>query len=244
MSASLDPKRLQGLNQGVLETKNLMEGLAVDLQQLLAIASPSIQHQIDRELGILKRMKSVGQAGWQQLGSKGFDAWIKHPSDTVRGWACYMVGEMDADIITKLKHIKPLADDSHFGVREWAWIAIRNDILADLPAVIKWLSKEWVPHASANLRRFASEATRPRGVWCAHSDLLKKDPSLGLPIIEPLKADPEKYVQLSVANWLNDAGKSHPDWVKDLTQRWLKETKENAATQKIVKRGLRNLKKA
>ena len=62
-------------------------------------------------------------------------------------------------------------------------------------------------------------------------------------LLEPVRSDPERYVQNAVANWLNDASKSRPDWVRGVCERWEREspTRETAW---IVRRGLRTLRKA
>jgi 3-methyladenine DNA glycosylase AlkC len=165
-----------------------------------------------------------------------------HPSDVVRSWACYVVGgDTDLSLAQKLDAIRPFATDAHFGVREIAWMAVRASVERELSAAIRWLS-EWTTEADENIRRFASEATRPRGVWCKHLDALKRNPELGYPILEPLRSDAAKYVRDSVANWLNDASKSQPAWVQDVCSHWL-ETSPTKETAYIVNKALRTLRK-
>lgn len=112
---------------------------------------------------------------------------------------------------------KLIAADEHFGVREIAWLSVRKYIVNEPQKSIDILSK-WARNSNPNIRRFASEATRPRGVWCVHIDVLKQKPELGLPILEHLKNDSSKYVQDSVGNWLNDASKNTPDFVRSLAE--------------------------
>ena len=102
------------------------------------------------------------------------------------------------------------------------------------------LLQPWAAHPDPNIRRFASEATRPRGVCCAQIDTLKKEPWRGLPLLEPLRADDSRYVQNSVANWLNDAAKTQPAWVQEVCARWSR-GRAPAATQYIVRRAQRSI---
>ncbi len=225
----------------------------MDFKILLAHVFPDepveTWHAFPDSEGIVKRMAWVGVWLAEQAKTESFQALAQHPSDTVRGWVAYALchhaeknpAKTESVLEACLPSLKPLADDGHFGVREWTWLAVRPQLCACPEEAIALLSS-WTTSPSENLRRFASEATRPRGVWCAHMPLLKKRPELGLPILTPLAKDPSRYVQDSVANWLNDAGKSQPEWVKDLCHLWISQHEQNFATHYIVKRALRNLK--
>ncbi|MBP8277897.1 MAG: HEAT repeat domain-containing protein [Propionivibrio sp.] len=245
--AHIDKGRLLALNNGIIEAATLTECLAVDFAALMRVTLPEIGEDAisflkqESKSGILKRMTMTGRLILDQMGEAVLSRLINHQSDTVRGWACFMIGAIDRTAIAdRLDAIRPFADDHHFGVREWSWMAVRPHIAADLEASIRHLAN-WTSAPSERVRRFASESIRPRGVWCAHIGTLKKQPKIALPILEPLRADPASYVQDSVGNWLNDAGKEQPDWVRDVCQRWLEEMPDDPNTKRIVGRALRSL---
>ena len=118
-------------------------------------------------------------------------------------------------------------------------MAARPVLVADLDTSILILAG-WTGDSSERLRRFASKALRPRGVWAAHIGVLKEEPERGEPILTPLRADTSRYVQDSVANWINDAAKTRPDWAFDLCHRWA-EDGDSPATARIVARALRSV---
>lgn len=244
--ADIPADLLAQLNAGTASTATLAEGLAVDFAALLAAAVPDMPAEsvtLVREMastGVTRRMEAVGELLLRHLTLDGLPKVAEHPSDTVRGWACFVVGRAPKlKLKARLELIRPLADDRHFGVREWAWMAVRPHLAANIGHAIKSLTP-WVQAKSPNVRRFAVESTRPRGVWCSHIEPLKQNSELGLPLLEPLKDDPAKYVQDSVSNWLNDAAKNQPDWVRQLCERWTEES-ESDATARICQRALRNL---
>ena len=242
--AEVEPSVLARLERGEIETATLAEMLSVDLGKLLQAAAPGVSKDVAVGVtnagGILARMRAAGRALLEHKGARTFEAYRVHRSDLVRGWAAYALGQTPGLTIEKrLETIRPLADDANSGVREWAWIALRDHVAADLDRAIEVLV-EWTDERSANLRRYASEITRPRGVWCAHIGELKARPSRGLVILEPLRADPTKYVQDSVSNWLNDASKSEADWVRTVCAGWLSGT-PSPATERICRRALRSV---
>jgi 3-methyladenine DNA glycosylase AlkC len=253
--AEIAPEVLDLLNLGQLASANLVEWLAVDqvrlLQNVLAQAQrPHLFPAIGARVAQLKKPtvnqlnEAIGlglQASAHQSQDLALLPWlVAHPADMVRCWAAYAVGRPPQPVLAEvLAAIRPLAADEHFGVREVAWMAVRPLLAAHLLPAIGLLAG-WAQAPEAYLRRFASEATRPRGVWCAHIEDLKAEPALGLPILEPLRSDPARYVQDSVANWLNDAGKTAPTFVRQLCDRWEAES-PTPETAYILKRARRNL---
>ena len=95
---------------------------------------------------------------------------------------------------------------------------------------------------SPHVRRWCSEGCRTRLPWGEKLSDLVADPTPIIPILDALKDDPEKYVQKSVANNLNDLSKDHPDKVLSLCRDWSKNS--NTGRDWIVKQGLRSLLKA
>lgn len=243
---------MEALNQGIIPTVNLTEWLAVDHRQLFMHVFAHQPYYLNRlrdnmaslhQKSVRSTIAAIGEFLLQESKNNKDQQLLPflsaHAADSVRCWACYMIGlDPGLKIRQKLNAIQPFAADPHFGVREIAWMAVRNEVSMHLSESILILSK-WTSHTDENIRRFAAEVTRPCGVWCKHIDQLKENPAIALPILEPLKADAAVYVQNSVGNWLNDAGKSNPQWVKQLCARWA--VTAESATMQIVKRASRNL---
>ncbi|MBY6239605.1 DNA alkylation repair protein [Methylosinus sp. Sm6] len=240
----IDSARLALLNSGQAAAATLTECLAVDFAALMEATLPDIGTQAIATMreaaaaGIAQRMRLAARLVREALGPQAGDRLRKHSSDSVRGWTCFIVGAEDGMTLDqRLAAIRPLADDPHFGVREWAWMAVRPHLAADLDMAVSRLAG-WSIDPSERIRRFTSEALRPRGVWCAHIATLKKHPEIALPVLELLRSDPSVYVQNSVGNWLNDASKDQPDWVRAICARWQAESPVPQTTL-ICRRALR-----
>ena len=257
--AEIDPAALAALERGELETTNLVEWLAIDLRVLLANVLPAID--LDRDAsarilsraeeladeGIMDRLRGIGTATFAEAGgdpaaSVPLEQMATHPSDMVRVFAAYAVAEdPEPSFRERLARMKRFAADSSMATRECAWEAYRRWFRNDVEGGIRELLP-WVGDADENVRRCAVEGTRPRGVWTAHVPELKERPELASDLLEPVRSDPSRYVQNAVANWLNDASRTQPDWVIAITDRWRAES-ETRETAYIVRRGLRTLRK-
>lgn len=101
----------------------------------------------------------------------------------------------------------------------------------------------WARDPDVHVRRLVSEGTRPLLPWAPRLRAFQQDPRPVLRLLELLKDDPERYVQRSVANNLNDIGKDHPDVVVALCERWSVNAPEGRrwivahALRSLVKRG-------
>ncbi len=163
--------------------------------------------------------------------------WDKGPPSNVSGFAAWPVidyiGEYGLDYFDEsLDALKQLT-----GLFT-AEFAIRPFIAAD-PERALAIIETWMTDPDVQVRRLASEGTRPRLPWGMALKTLESDPRLTLPILEALKDDPEDYVQKSVGNHLNDHAKHHPKFVVKTCKRWKRGA--TPARTAIIKRALRNL---
>lgn len=254
--ADIPAELLEDLNHGRAETLTLAEWLAIDMSTLLASALPGIgwleglaevapvASQLAHE-DVTRRMKGLGAALLRALRphprrDQLFERLASHPSDMVRGWAAYALrADRSPSFPDRLAALRRFAADPSMAVRECAWDALRPHVAADLEGSLPRLVA-WAEDGDENVRRCAVEATRPLGVGCSPIKPLKADPEPGLQLLEPVRSDPSRYVQRSVANWLDDASKSRPDWVAAVCERWRQES-PTAETVRIVNQALRSV---
>ncbi|MEG7843756.1 DNA alkylation repair protein [Bacillus mobilis] len=248
---------LQLLQQGKVESVNLTEWLAINHIELLKNVLPSIGLKKSLECIVAELEKQNVETGMKAIRITGTlldeiilkeyegkkeDILLKlsdHISDSVRCWAAFMNKKSNSTLKDTLTYIRPFAADHHFGVREIAWMSIREDLSQNIEESVELLV-EWAKSEDENIRRFSVESIRPRGVWSKHIEVLKQEPEKALPVLNLLKSDPSKYVQDSVGNWLNDASKTKPDWVLNLCEEWEKDT-DIKSTSRIIKKAKRTI---
>ncbi|MBL8298203.1 MAG: DNA alkylation repair protein [Rhodanobacteraceae bacterium] len=100
----------------------------------------------------------------------------------------------------------------------------------------------WAQDDNTHLRRLASEGLRPRLPWAPRLRAYQQDPRPVLAVLELLKDDPERYVQRSVANNLNDIAKDHPALAVETCRRWAQDAP--AGRTWVIRHALRYLVKA
>ncbi|OAE11542.1 DNA alkylation repair protein [Pseudomonas simiae] len=121
-----------------------------------------------------------------------------------------------------------------FGSAEFA---IRHFLQHDFKRTLA-VMQAWSLDANEQVRRLASEGSRPRLPWSFRLAEVQANPALCASILDNLKADSSLYVRKSVANHLNDITKDDPDWVLSLIEGW---HLDNPHTAWIARHALRSL---
>lgn len=254
--ADISPRLRSSLSRGEQPTITAVEWMAIDMALLVRSTLPQVglAEQAERiarvaaaakDRGVMERTRTIVEALAAELPkgrarSEIMERLSSHPMDSVRNWACWLTQlERPLKPAQRLDATRRFAADPHMAVREFAWMTMRPHLAEDLPLSLKLLGK-WATDNDANIRRCAIEVLRPRGVWCAHIAALKSNPAPAEPLLELVKADESLYVRKSAGNWLNDAAKSRPEWVRKIAKRWLRGD-PHPHTRWIVKHGLRSL---
>jgi 3-methyladenine DNA glycosylase AlkC len=82
--------------------------------------------------------------------------------------------------------------------------------------------RRWTKDGNAHVRRLVSEGTRLRLPWAGRVPWLDAHPERVLELLDLLKDDPSTLVRRSVANNLNDLGKTHPGLLYRTCTAWLR----------------------
>ncbi|NUL44574.1 DNA alkylation repair protein [Cellulosimicrobium funkei] len=111
---------------------------------------------------------------------------------------------------------------------------LRHDLARGLEIIAGWTGS-----ADEQVRRLASEGTRPYLPWAVRVPGITTHPGVTVHILDALYRDHSEYVRRSVANHLNDLSRDAPDLVARTAQRWLDDPEPT--TPALVRHGLRTL---
>ena len=119
---------------------------------------------------------------------------------------------------------------SEFAIR----LMLDHHFARAMPIVLGWTSS-----ADPDVRRLASEGTRPFLPWATRVPAVLADPTATLPVLHALYRDENEVVRRSVANHLNDLSRQQPELVVATTAAWL--AAPDANTAQLVRHALRTL---
>ena len=119
---------------------------------------------------------------------------------------------------------------SEFAIR----LLLDHNFARAMPIVL-----DWTASASPDVRRLASEGTRPFLPWAIRVPAVLADPTATLPVLHALYRDENEVVRRSVANHLNDLSRQQPELVVATTAAWLAAPDVNTA--QLVRHALRSL---
>lgn len=114
-------------------------------------------------------------------------------------------------------------------------------LLKEHPAEVMDELIVWTKDQNVHVRRLASEGVRIRLPWSQKLLVALDEFERYVAILTNLKDDPEKFVQKSVGNNLNDLYKEAPEKAEMIIAQW-ERTGQSKAQEWIIKHGMRNRK--
>lgn len=219
---------------------NHMEEMALDMGKLMETQFPALAGEASRlgAVRFLDRMRAGAAVLVEHFGTAAPELARASSSDTVRGWGAFATALVTYDVGPRIQLLLPFAADTHFAVREWAWLALR-DLAVAHPLVVMQHLQPVAEDDDLLLRRFAVEALRPRGVWSRHIALFKEEPEHATALLDDVAPTASRYAQDSVANWVNDVSRDHPEWATSTVGRWSHD--HGPAVKRLAQRALRSL---
>lgn len=114
-------------------------------------------------------------------------------------------------------------------------------LLINNPKIVIQTCNKWSTDKSVHVRRLASEALRIRLPWAQKTNIVLNYIPEYITILTQLNSDPDKFVQKSVANNINDLFKEDPKLAKKIISDWNKNN-PTKHTLWIIKHATRNQK--
>jgi 3-methyladenine DNA glycosylase AlkC len=164
-------------------------------------------------------------------GTRPFDGWLIWPVTSAVAARAVQEGADDAfdDALALLADLTGRLS-AEFAIRT----LLRHDLDRAISTVLTWTRSD-----DPDVRRLASEGTRPYLPWAVRVPELLARPGVTLPILDALYRDETEYVRRSVANHLNDLSRDHPELVVTTAGRWLADPA--TTTESLVRHALRTL---
>ena len=207
---------LRALNEGREETITLVEWLAIDDAKLLASVLPDAGFTAAQTRIAIEHADEVTGLGIQERVKRiGAQLHVALRADRRRERLFERLATHGSDRVRSLVAYSVTADE-------------------ELPLAKRLaVAKRFAADRAMSVRECAWDSFRP---WLA------RDLERARRLLDPVRSDPSDYVRRSVGNWLNDASKSRPEWVRSLAAEWRRASK-TAETAWIVRHALRTLRK-
>ncbi len=225
-------KRADGDFDAEAFTRRCVRGLAkLELKQRVLHVIEGLDRHLPQSFAqssqILRRAASNWDAGDPSDPLRGFAAWPMIDYVGVRGLKDFDLGMATLHDLTGLF-------TAEFAIRPF----IRDNPERALSTI-----RKWTRDSDPAVRRLCSEGLRPLLPWGKRVPYLTENPETIVAILDELVEDPSADVRRSVANNINDIGKSHPDLAVQTCRRWLERATptQREPIERLIKHATRSL---